>query len=201
MPQSPISTLLLDLDGVIRHFDPDHVSRVEAKHGLNPGQLTATAFSPELLHPAITGVITRAQWQQRIGEEVNSPPAAQEWMAERGKIDAEMMAIVEETRSLGFVVAVLTNGTDTVHQEIRHFGLDGQFDAVFTSWEIGYAKPDPKAFQHVCNELNVHPRNVFFTDDSHSKLAGAIEIGMTARMFRGVEHFKRDLDELVLANT
>lgn len=130
MLHSPLSTLLLDLDGVIRHFD------------------------------------------------------------------SEVMALVKQKRSIGFVVAVLTNGTDTVQEEMRHFEIDGQFDAVFSSWDIGHAKPDPKAFQHVCNELNVEPGSVFFTDDSPSKLAGAIEIGMTARPFLGVDQLKSDLDQL-----
>ena len=67
---------------------------------------------------------------------------------------------------------------------------------MFNTWDIGVAKPDPRAFQHCCNELGVAPAEVFFTDDTESKLAGAVELGMTARHFVDVETFRRHLGEL-----
>lgn len=44
-------------------------------------------------------------------------------------------------------------------------------------------------------ELGVEPESVLFTDDSASKLGGAVEIGMTAHLFEGVETFRRHLAE------
>ena len=69
---------------------------------------------------------------------------------------------------------------------MAELGIDQRVDAVFNSAEIGHAKPDPRAFAHVCSELDVEPSTVFFTDDSAHKLAGAIELGMTVRHFVGV---------------
>ena len=53
-----IEAIVLDLDGVIRHFDPDHPTRVERQHGLPPGSLVTAAFAPEriLFNTAEIGV-------------------------------------------------------------------------------------------------------------------------------------------------
>jgi glucose-1-phosphatase len=119
-------------------------------------------------------------------------------MAERGTVDETMLAEVDGLRSRGHVVAVLTNGTDTIAEEMLSLGLDVRFDAIFNSADIGVAKPDRRAFEKVCAALDVDPARVFFTDDTESKLSGAIEVGMTARLFVGVEPFRRHLAEVGL---
>ncbi len=131
-----ISTILLDLDGVIRHFDPNHVAGVENRHDLPAGSLVAAAFEPELLDQAITGQITRSHWVSQVGQAVSCPAAAQEWLvdrgnAERGEIDREMIDLVDQLRASGMVVAILTNGTDTIPKEMEELGLTQHFDGIF----------------------------------------------------------------------
>ncbi len=197
-----ISTILLDLDGVIRHFDPDHVSGVERRHDLPPGSLVTAAFEPELLNQTITGRITRGQWIDQVGLAVSCPAAAEEWLAnrggaERGEIDWEMIKLVDQLRTSGITVAVLTNGTDTIPEEVEDLGLTQHFDGIFNSAQIGFAKPDQRAFESVCRSLDVRPETVFFTDDSESKLAGAKEIGMTTRTFIDLSTFRQHLIEIL----
>jgi putative hydrolase of the HAD superfamily len=142
-----------------------------------------------------TGVITRQQWCAEIGRRVASPEAADEWLAEPATVDHEMMSDVDRLRAAGYTVAILTNGTDTIADEMTSYGIADRFDAVFNSAEIGFVKPDRRVFEHVCSSLDVNPTEVFFTDDSESKLAGAIELGMTVYHFVGVETFRRHLAE------
>ena len=191
-----MTTVLLDLDGVIRHFDPQHVVDVERRHGLRPGALVETAFEPALLEQVITGRMRRSEWTDEIGRRVGRRAAAEEWLAERGTIEESMMAEVDRLRSAGYAVAVLTNGTDTIAEEMVSLGLDVRFDAIFNSAELGVAKPDRRAFEQVVAALGASPTEVFFTDDSRGKLAGAIEIGMVAELFTGVDAFRRCLAEL-----
>lgn len=191
-----LTTVLLDLDGVVRHFDPEHVAGVEERHGLRAGSLTEAAFEPLLLDRVITGRIRRSEWVREVGRQVDHLGAAEEWMAERGTVDAAMMAEVDKLRSRGHVVAVLTNGTDTIAAEMKSLGLDLRFDAVFNSADMGIAKPDRRVFERVSAALGVDPVEVFFTDDSESKLRGAIEVGMTARRFLGVDAFRFHLAEV-----
>lgn len=191
----PITTVLLDLDGVIRHFDPDHRAKIEAAAGLVPGTLWAAAFDDDLVQQLITGRITRATWTTAVGEAVGNAEVATEWLAEKGTLDPEMVELIDELRASGTTVAILTNGTDTIPDELNELGLTSHVDAIFNTAEIGFAKPDPRAFQHACMALDVDPAQVFFTDDSQRKLSGAVEIGMTAEHFVGVGALRTQLTE------
>ncbi|MEE9414609.1 MAG: HAD-IA family hydrolase [Acidimicrobiales bacterium] len=192
-----VRTVLLDLDGVVRHFDPALVCEVEVRHGLEPGVLDAAAFEPTLLNRAITGEITRAEWVARVGAVVDNPAAAAERLSERGRVDWKLIEEVTALREAGVVVAILTNGTDTIDEEMLALGIVDHFDAIFNSASIGYAKPDRRVFEHVCRILNVAASDVFFTDDTASNVAAAKELGMIARLFEGVAGFRRHVDEFV----
>ena len=197
MPAPPsITTVLLDLDGVIRHFDTDHRSAIEAAAGLTPGTLWDAAFEPRRIDDLITGRMTRAEWTEAVGEAVGNPNAAAEWLGEKGTVDLDMIALIDQLRANGTVVAILTNGTDTIPAELAELGVTEHVDAVFNTAEIGYAKPDPRAFEHACNALGVDPTQVFFTDDSERKLAGALTLGMTAEHFIGVAELQHQLASL-----
>lgn len=188
-----ISTVLFDLDGVIRHFDPDHLASVEADNGLAPGSLWAAAFEPELAERLTTGRCTRAAWTAEVGRRVGSPAAAEAWLGAKATTDTEMLGLIDELRAAGLTVAILTNGTDTIPSELAEAGIDVRVDAVFNSAEIGHAKPDRRAFEHVCAALGVAATEVFFTDDSPHKFDGALELGMTVHHFTGLADLRAAL--------
>ena len=199
MSETPqITTVLLDLDGVIRHFETDHRAAVEAAAGLAPGTLWDAAFDETLIEQLITGRITRAAWTAAVGEAVGNPRAAAEWLAEKGTVDAEMIMMIDELRASGTTVAILTNGSDTIPAELEELGVTPHVDAIFNTAEIGYSKPDRRAFEHCCGALGVDPTEVFFTDDSLHKFSGAIEIGMTSEHFVGVATLRDQLVALGL---
>ncbi|WP_072803548.1 HAD-IA family hydrolase [Rhodococcoides yunnanense] len=188
-----ISTVLFDLDGVIRHFDVDDVADIERRHGLALGVLEGSAFSQPLLTEVTTGRITRDEWVRRIGERVRSTEAAEEWSSRLPTVDAEMLDLADELRALGLRVAVLTNGTDTIASEVAESGIDGHYDAIFNSADIGFVKPDVRAFEHVLHALDCDGPQVFFADDSESKLSGARTLGLTTHLFTGIRTLRADL--------
>ena len=180
-----IRAVVFDLDGVLRHFDPAHVTAIEARHGLSEGSIHAAAFAPELLDPVVTGRRSRADWVRSVGERIVHPQAAEEWGRHPSAPDPGMLALGDELRAGGIRTAILTNGTDTIPAELRESGIDAHVDDVFNSAEIGFAKPDPRAFQHVLDALDLLAAEVFFTDDSPSKLAGAEALGIRTHHFTG----------------
>ena len=105
-----------------------------------------------------------------------------------------MLALVDELRSHGMMCAILTNGTDTIAEELHDSGIAAHFDRVFNSADIGYAKPDVQAFRHVVADLAIAPEEVFFLDDSPGKLSGARTLGMTTHHYTGVSALRTALD-------
>jgi len=188
-----IRAVLFDLDGVIRHFDPELVAAVERHHGLAPGALQEAAFAEPTLTEVITGRITREAWITGIGDAIGVPEAALEWGAQPPQVDPEMLGLADDLRARGLTVAVLTNGTDTIPLEVEQQGIAGRVDHVFNSAAIGHAKPDARAFRHVLDALDLPGPAVFFTDDSPAKLAGAVEVGMPSHTFVGVTALRREL--------
>src|SRR5690606_38181964 len=50
-----IKAVVFDLDGVVRHFAPAVVARIEQRHGLAAGVIPRAAFTTDLLVPLTTG--------------------------------------------------------------------------------------------------------------------------------------------------
>lgn len=188
-----IRAILFDLDGVVRHFDPDFVAAIEARCGIADGLIHASAFSSPILQQVTTGRMRRSQWVEVVGECVGSLAAAEEWGRQIPWVDDEVVALADALRGCGYLVAMLTNGTDTIPEEVRALGLDGHFDAIFNSAEIGFAKPDVRAFRHVLDSLDLDGSEVFFTDDSATHLEGAEQVGMAIHHFQGLDGLRRAL--------
>ena len=187
-----IRVVLFDLDGVIRHFDARNTATIEHRFDLAPGDIERIAFARPLIDEVTTGRITRAEWVRRIGARVGTA-AAEEWSAQPAALDDGVLELIDDVRESGVRTAVLTNGTDTIPAEIAAHGIASRFDAIFNSAEIGYAKPDTRAFRHVLDALGVDGSEVFFTDDSASKLVGAQSLAIRTHHFAGVDDLRAHL--------
>lgn len=178
-----IRAVLFDLDGVIRHYDQQHVTDIELRHGINAGVINGFAFSAPLIEQVTTGLITRRAWIAQIAAHLNNEAAASEWGRQPSEIDPAVVELADEIRSVGRATAILTNGTDTIPEEMVTADLHRHFDPIFNSAEIGYAKPHQRAFQHVMDALDLAPDELFLTDDSPCKLAGADALGIVTHHF------------------
>jgi glucose-1-phosphatase len=178
-----IDALVLDLDGVVRHFDPDHEADVCRRHGLEPGTVRTAVFASATTEAVITGRVTRDEWLAAVGQETGMPEAVAAWGRTPATVDEAVLAVVDEVRATERPVVILTNGTDTIDEELAALDVVHRFDGIFNSAVIGHAKPDVRAFRHVLDALALPPERVAFADDSPSKLAGATALGMPALAF------------------
>lgn len=155
--------LLLDLDGVLRRFPATDPAILEV------------AFEPALLHAAVTGAITDEQWRAAVAARV---PAAVSWN-DAGELIPEAVALVRAARQRCHV-ALLSNATTRLENDLRLLGLDREVDAVVSSARIGVAKPDPEAFQRALDVLGYRPEHTIFCDDSAKNVAAARALGIDA---------------------
>jgi putative hydrolase of the HAD superfamily len=178
MLRQPAQALLIDLDGVLRSWDPAVPAAVEQAYGLAPGALLTTAMSWDLLRPAVAGEITDAEWMQLVAKRLPLPEndataAVAEWQQHRGTVDQEVLSFVREVRAAGRPVGLATNATDLLRGDLDRLGLTDEFDAVISSYELKVHKPAPEFFERACAALGVDPRWVLFVDDDDRAVRGA----------------------------
>jgi putative hydrolase of the HAD superfamily len=178
MRRQPATALLIDLDGVLRLWDPKFGQAVEEKYALEPGTLMKTAMTWDIYRPAVAGEISDADWMRLIAmrlplPELDAAAAIAEWQQHRGHIDQEVLDFVREVRAAGKPVALATNATDLLRGDLEALGLSDEFDAVVSSWELKIHKPAPEFFAAACAALDQEPPWVLFVDDDDRAIRGA----------------------------
>lgn len=191
-----IDALLIDLDGVIRHFDPDHEPMLCRQAGLPPGTIQAAAYDPDRLAALTTGRITKQEWLTDVGRAIGALDAALAFGRTPATVDEDVMSIVAEFRSTGRPVAILTNGTDEIPAETSALGLPDRVDRILNSAEIGHAKPAAEVYLAACAALDVAPDRTAFTDDGERQVAGAVAVAMPSHHFTGAASLRTWLGSL-----
>ncbi len=194
MPDA-LTAVIFDLDGVIRDWNDDAMSDLEAAFGIEPGAILALGFGPELGPAATTGRLTYREWMDEIRRRILAEygdgvtGALDEWEANVGMVDTEMLAVLRAVRRHCTAV-VLSNGTTRLRRDLHALDLIDEFDVIFNTAEIGIAKPDPAVFHHVLGELGASTEQVVFIDDLLENVDGARAAGLRA-------HQHTDLDSTV----
>jgi putative hydrolase of the HAD superfamily len=184
-----IKVLIVDLDGVLRTWEQRSFSVLEERNGLPAGSMAAVAFDDVRLMPAITGVVSDEEWRAGIQAELvgrygpGGASAVEAWSQYPGELVPEVVTLVARQRP-GRVVAVLTNATSRLSDHLDALGLRALVDIVFSSAELGVAKPDPAVFALVCRALDVDPRECALVDDTPANTVAAAALGMTTHLYR-----------------
>jgi putative hydrolase of the HAD superfamily len=185
-----IRAVLFDLDGVIRHWDDAGSRAGEQAAGLPEGAIDEVAYQVPEFVLTQTGAVTAREWGEAIGRALvarygpGADVAVEEYMAYTGRLDRDMVDLVAAVRQR-VTVALLSNATDQLREHLAHHAIVDAFDVVFSSAEIGLAKPDPAVFEHAAKVLGVAPGECFFTDDRPENVEGARRAGMHAEVFAG----------------
>ena len=188
------SALLIDLDGVLRVFDPGLAATVERRHQLPEGELYRVAFAWGRLRPAIVGDQTHEAWLESIAAELatttGSAPAearawVEEWQADRGRIVPEVLELVRELRAARVPVGLATNATSRLDTDLALLGIADEFDVVVNSSIIGVHKPAREFFATACVAVGTTPARCFFVDDDDRHVRGARVAGLSAYRWTG----------------
>ncbi|WCN82780.1 HAD family hydrolase [Micromonospora sp. LH3U1] len=193
MARERATALLLDLDGVLRRFDPAVAAGVEREYGLADGVLTEIAMQWGRLQPVLTGQVSHADWVSSVSDALAEPAggpdqaraAVEQWQRYRGEVDTEVLDFVREVRAAGIKVGLGTNATDLLDADLAALGLVGELDVVVNSSTLGVHKPAPEYFQAACVALATPPARVLFVDDEDWAVRGARSAGLSAHRWGG----------------
>jgi putative hydrolase of the HAD superfamily len=98
---------------------------------------------------------------------------------------SETIALVQSARQQ-FSCNAFTNTNATHHAALSTLfpRIKNLFDRVFTSYELGYRKPEKQAFVRIAGELGVPLNSIMFFDDTFENIEGAKLAGLQAVQVR-----------------
>ncbi len=186
-----VEVLLLDCDGVIRHWDRDQLHALASASGISGADLEAIAFDPELLTIAMTGAVTGEEWAARIGAAAalahgcEAEALSAGWLELGWHIDEAVLAIARRVRAAGNRTAILSNATTRLEADLERAGVAAEVDVIISSARLGIAKPDPAVYVAAAEQLQAEPSAILFVDDQAHNVVAAREAGMHAEVYMG----------------
>lgn len=201
MSGRPYDAVLCDVDGVIRHWPA--ADEIELAHELPLGALAAVAFKPSRLNPAITGSITDAQWRSAVardlvdicGSSTRARAVVRAWSSLEPHADERVVALLADAREF-VTVALVSNATTRLEQDLAQLGLSDVADMVINSARIGVAKPDPRFYYIAAERAGVSTGRCLFIDDTTANVAAASETGMIGVRYRRFDDLRAALAPL-----
>lgn len=112
-----------------------------------------------------------------------------------------MVELVHALKADGYQTPLLSNIPCDYAKVAMQTGLYDLFHPLLLSCDIGYEKPDPRAYELLLERVGASPWECIFIDDNLMNIEAARRLGIDAIYFRGVEAFREALHERgLLAN-
>ncbi|WP_331750933.1 HAD-IA family hydrolase (plasmid) [Streptomyces globisporus] len=192
----PITALLVDMNGLFRHWHNAGADESESLAGLPKGTLARYAYDHPSYRLARVGLLTDQEWADGVADRLAAdfgPQVRQHlapWREDRGTPSPGMITLLAEIRA-HVPVGVLSNSTDALHNDLSHHGI--VFDHVFPSADLGIDKPSPHAFRLAAQRMGHAPDTMAYFDDEPTFVTAARSIGLDAHLFTGSADFTRTL--------
>ncbi len=173
-----------DFDGVLNRNQADGRYVWEDDFARHVGQ-TASAFGSFVFGKApkvITGEIDilerLQQWTDAVECKMTAEAILAYWLEQDARPDAEMLGLVDDLNAAGLRQVIATNNDPRRTTYIANqMGMAHRVEHVFSSGNIGVAKPDPAYYKHITDALGATPADLFFVDDLKANVEAAIEAG------------------------
>lgn len=173
-----ITTLLLDADGVTQY----NRTFLERMNVLLDGRATM----PEVSRVEALSLTGQRDFEADLREfldergiEATTQDLFEPWLDITP--DPEVLAMIAEVRGRGVDVYLGTN-----QQPVRGRSMTDRPELYpdivrqFHSWQIGFAKPDPRFFTHIIDELQLDPGSTLFIADLRPNVDAARSVGLVA---------------------
>lgn len=200
-----IRAVLFDYGGVLVRTLDDGPRRAWAwRLGLEVGELARIVFESETARLAAIGKLDEAaHWRwvaRRLGLSPQEAAAFTSDFFAGDQADPELAELIHSLRPR-YKTGLLSNCWPSLRSTLQHQQLDGLFDALVLSCEVGAAKPDPRIYQEALRQLGVAPYEAVFIDDLPANIEGARALGLQAIPFRDTPSLKRALKALGVSGT
>ncbi len=151
-----------------------------------------------LIHQSSRGLLSVEETNAQIAEVLDIP--TDKYV--RRKADGE----TKDQALLNYIKKLRQNYKTGMMSNVSYGGLlrrfhadelNEYFDASVASAEIGFAKPEPEAYEIIADELGVRLDECVFIDDRESYCEGARAVGMKAILYESFMKFQKDLEKVL----
>lgn len=113
------------------------------------------------------------------------------------KIDYDVLELIEDLRSKGYPIGLLSNAPSEFIRDIfAQHDLERYFDTIVISSEVGLIKPEPEIFHYILEKMDALPESTIFIDDNPHNVKAAEALGISGIVFTDVSKLQKDLDRL-----
>ncbi len=109
----------------------------------------------------------------------------------------DILEFVQNLKTRGYTVAILSNTFPNTAEEIKQQGWYGMYDPVILSSDIGMAKPDAEIYDYTVSLLGVSPDEIVFVDDQQRCLDPAAALGMQTVLSKEPQQVIADVSKLL----
>lgn len=101
-----------------------------------------------------------------------------------------------------YKIGMLSNASDDWIEKMFTKEQRQLFDSMALSFNLGFTKPSPKAYQYIVDQLGVEMSESVFIDDRLHYVAAAKKLGMQGVHYKDFDQMKQELEQILeVSNT
>jgi epoxide hydrolase-like predicted phosphatase len=197
-----IRAVIFDFGGVlVRMVDDRPRLKLAEKLGVPLSRLDDLVFFSNSAQKASKGEFKVGQHWKAVGEALGIQPEdmpgflEQYWSAD--DVNWELLDFIRNLHPR-YKLGLLSNAWDDLRQTMHtRWDIDGLFDELIISAEIGLVKPDPRIFHLALERLCVQPSEAVFVDDMQVNVQAARQQGLTGIQFLDTQQTLADLQGIL----
>jgi epoxide hydrolase-like predicted phosphatase len=197
-----ILAVIFDFGGVlVRMVDDQPRLKLAEQLGVPLSHLDDLVFFSDSAQKASRGEISiKMHWEavrEALGIQSEDMPdfLEQYWSAD--DVNWQLLDFIKSLHPQ-YKVGLLSNAWDDLRQTMRtRWNIDGLFDELIISAEVGIMKPDPRIFHLAVEKLGVQPTEAVFIDDILINVQAAKQQGLSAIQFLDTQQTLTDLQGIL----
>lgn len=196
--------LLVDMDGVVRHWHADAAGIRDDVLGLPPGTFAEVALGDASVRRGNDGTLTHDQWRHEVADRLaegfgcDRQAVLEAWSDDSFDIDADVVALLRDVKAQGTPLLLVSNATTRLEHDLAEAGIAELFDAVVNSSEVGVMKPEAAIYELAVERAGIDAARCLFVDDRKVNVEGALAVGMPAIRFTTRDRFEATLRRVCL---
>ena len=200
MNKENIKCILFDVDGVVINSE---IFSIQYQKQYEISNAEMLPFFTGIFQECIVGKtdlkVTLKEWLPKWKWKGTVDEFLQFWFKAEHNIDERVIKVVKRLRKKGIKCCLATNQEKYRTQYMKkEMEFEINFDEIFSSYSIGYKKPDKAFYEAILNSLesrwNIQPREIMFFDDDQKNIDGANKLGIKGYFYKNFKEFKNIID-------